>query len=149
MQTITTIGLDIAKSVFQVHGIDAEGNVTLLIFRYCFSIANLGKKYFWIECRLRGSRICTHLKDTVTYDERLHRADVTARFPATLPTENWESEAARLEGAWTVQGSAAAADVATGPSSAAALPRCLPQHEPYERRPRDQRNVQPLRRAEL
>jgi transposase len=29
MQTITTIGLDIAKSVFQVHGIDAEGNVTL------------------------------------------------------------------------------------------------------------------------
>ena len=29
MQTISTIGLDIAKSVFQVHGVDAEGNVTL------------------------------------------------------------------------------------------------------------------------
>ena len=29
MQTITTIGLDIAKSVFQVHGIDAEGKVIL------------------------------------------------------------------------------------------------------------------------
>jgi transposase len=29
MQTITTIGLDIAKSVFQVHGIDAEANVIL------------------------------------------------------------------------------------------------------------------------
>ena len=29
MQTIATIGLDIAKSVFQVHGVDAEGNVTL------------------------------------------------------------------------------------------------------------------------
>ncbi len=27
MQTITTIGLDIAKSVFQVHGIDAEHEV--------------------------------------------------------------------------------------------------------------------------
>jgi transposase len=27
MQTITTIGLDIAKSVFQVHCIDAEGKV--------------------------------------------------------------------------------------------------------------------------
>ena len=26
MQTVTTIGLDIAKSVFQVHGIDAEGS---------------------------------------------------------------------------------------------------------------------------
>jgi hypothetical protein len=25
MQAITTIGLDIAKSVFQVHGIDADG----------------------------------------------------------------------------------------------------------------------------
>ena len=29
MQATTTIGLDIAKSVFQIHGIDAEGNVTL------------------------------------------------------------------------------------------------------------------------
>ena len=27
MQTITAVGLDIAKSVFQVHGIDAAGNV--------------------------------------------------------------------------------------------------------------------------
>src|SRR5664280_3555643 len=27
MHTITTIGLDIAKSVFQVHGIDAQGQV--------------------------------------------------------------------------------------------------------------------------
>src|SRR5262249_42008735 len=30
MQTVTTIGLDIAKSVFQIHGVDAAGNV---IFR--------------------------------------------------------------------------------------------------------------------
>jgi hypothetical protein len=30
MQTVTTIGLDIAKSVFQVHGVDAEGNVLRL-----------------------------------------------------------------------------------------------------------------------
>jgi transposase len=29
MQAITTIGLDIAKSVFQVHGVDGEGNVTI------------------------------------------------------------------------------------------------------------------------
>jgi transposase len=27
MQTVTTIGLDIAKSVFQVQGVDAAGNV--------------------------------------------------------------------------------------------------------------------------
>ncbi len=29
MQAITTIGLDIAKSVFQVHGIDAQGEVII------------------------------------------------------------------------------------------------------------------------
>ena len=29
MQTVTTIGLDIAKSVFQVHGVDANGQVVI------------------------------------------------------------------------------------------------------------------------
>ena len=29
MQAITTVGLDIAKSIFQVHGVDAQGNVIL------------------------------------------------------------------------------------------------------------------------
>ena len=29
MGTITTIGLDIAKSVFQVHGVDAVGAVVI------------------------------------------------------------------------------------------------------------------------
>ena len=29
MQTVTTIGLDIAKSVFQVHGVDAVGQVVI------------------------------------------------------------------------------------------------------------------------
>src|SRR4029450_749699 len=29
MQAVTTIGLDIAKSVFQVHGVDAEGQVII------------------------------------------------------------------------------------------------------------------------
>jgi transposase len=27
MQAVTTIGVDIAKSVFQIHGVDAAGNV--------------------------------------------------------------------------------------------------------------------------
>jgi len=36
MQAVTTIGLDIAKSVFQVHGIGAEGNVIMrLTGRQC------------------------------------------------------------------------------------------------------------------
>ena len=29
MQTVSTIGLDIAKSVFQVHGVDANGVVVI------------------------------------------------------------------------------------------------------------------------
>ena len=29
MQAITTIGLDIAKSVFQVHGVDANGHLVI------------------------------------------------------------------------------------------------------------------------
>jgi transposase len=29
MQAVRTIGLDIAKSVFQVHGVDAEGNIVV------------------------------------------------------------------------------------------------------------------------
>ena len=29
MQTVSTIGLDIAKSVFQVHGVDADGLVVI------------------------------------------------------------------------------------------------------------------------
>src|SRR5215510_14464978 len=29
MQAVTTIGLDIAKSVFQVHGVDAQGTVII------------------------------------------------------------------------------------------------------------------------
>jgi hypothetical protein len=29
MQAVTTIGLDIAKPAFQVHGVDAQGNVAV------------------------------------------------------------------------------------------------------------------------
>ena len=35
MQAMTTIGLDIAKSVFQVHGVDAEGNVLIRLGSCC------------------------------------------------------------------------------------------------------------------
>jgi transposase len=47
MQAITTIGLDIAKSVFQVHGIDARGNVIVR--------RQLKRRTFW-----RSSRSCRH-----------------------------------------------------------------------------------------
>ena len=46
MQTVTTVGLDIAKSVFQVHGVDAAGQVVIrrqLKRRYV--LAFLGERY--------------------------------------------------------------------------------------------------------
>jgi len=39
MQSISTIGLDIAKSVFQVHGVDAAGQVVLR--------RQLRRRYVW------------------------------------------------------------------------------------------------------
>jgi hypothetical protein len=43
MQAVTTIGLDIAKSVFQVHGIDAEGRVIIR--------RQLKRRYVWGSSR--------------------------------------------------------------------------------------------------
>ena len=45
MQAITTIGLDIAKSVFQVHGVDAEGNVILRRQLKRLSLPNLAVRH--------------------------------------------------------------------------------------------------------
>ena len=45
MQTITTIGLDIAKSVFQVHGVDSDGQTVIrrqLKRRYVLAFFRLG-----------------------------------------------------------------------------------------------------------
>ena len=51
MQMITTIGLDIARSVFQVHGVDAGGQVSDRIWLVTFLDYDLG--YFDDEtCRL-------------------------------------------------------------------------------------------------
>ena len=47
MQTVTTIGLDIAKSVFQVHAVDAAGKVVIR--------RQLKRRYV-----LRSSRSCHH-----------------------------------------------------------------------------------------
>jgi len=43
MQTTTTVGLDIAKSVFQVHGVDADGNVV-----FC---RQLKRRYIRVDCK--------------------------------------------------------------------------------------------------
>jgi len=61
MQTVTTIGLDIAKSVFQVHGVDAAGQVLIrrqLKRRYC---AGLLSKAATMSGRHRSVRVITLL----------------------------------------------------------------------------------------
>ena len=55
MQAITTIGLDIAKSVFQVHGVDADGNVVIrrqLKRRYVLAF------FQKLSCCLVGIKAC-------------------------------------------------------------------------------------------
>ena len=48
MQTITTIGLDIAKSVFQVHGVDVDGAV---VIRKRVSRAKVLEFFSTLPCR--------------------------------------------------------------------------------------------------
>ena len=57
MQVVTTIGLDIAKSVFQVHGIEAEGKVIIrrqLKRRYVLAFF---EKRAWLGSRPAPRRI--------------------------------------------------------------------------------------------
>jgi hypothetical protein len=60
MQTITTIGLDIAKSVFQVHGVDVGGQVIVrrqLKRRHVLTLAaNPGRPQFGRYRRKSGRR---------------------------------------------------------------------------------------------
>ena len=68
MQTITTIGLDIAKSVFQVHGVDADGQVVVrrqLKRRYVLAFFR-SYRHAWLASRLvprrtTGRASCSHL----------------------------------------------------------------------------------------
>ena len=62
MQSITTIGLDIAKSVFQVHGVDAKGHVLIrrqLKRRYVLAFFR-GCRRAWLVSRPVPPRIIGH-----------------------------------------------------------------------------------------
>ena len=59
MQTVTTIGLDIAKSVFQVHGVDAGGQVVIrrqLKRRYVLAFFQKLSRCLWVVAEHCGSR---------------------------------------------------------------------------------------------
>src|SRR6187397_51743 len=55
MQTITTIGLDIAKSVFQIHGVDVDGAV---VIRKRVSRAKVLEFFAALPCCLVGIEAC-------------------------------------------------------------------------------------------
>ena len=59
MQTVTTIGLDIAKSVFQVHGVDAAGQVVIRrkLKRATFWRFSRSCRLVWSASRLVHRRI--------------------------------------------------------------------------------------------
>jgi hypothetical protein len=63
MQTVTTVGLDIAKSVFQVHGIDGQGNVMIrrhLKRRYVlgFFLSGYFLDFHFLERNCRNTTAC-------------------------------------------------------------------------------------------
>ena len=58
--TITTIGLDLAKSVFQVHGVDAKGAVAArktLRRSQVLSFFFQNSRHAWLASRHAGPRI--------------------------------------------------------------------------------------------
>ena len=56
MQTVTTIGLDIAKSVFQVHGVDAAGQGVIRRRLLLDKIATLNRRAHLITPSASGAR---------------------------------------------------------------------------------------------
>ena len=84
MQGVTTIGLDIAKSVFQVHGIDAEGKV--LIRR------KLGTK--WSNC------VC--LVNSAAVPTRTCRSNPALKAPSASFTKLDRDQRARDLGSYRV-----------------------------------------------
>ena len=60
MQSISTIGLDIAKSVFQVHGVDAAGEVVIrrqLRRRHVLTFSRSCRLVWWVSRRARHRTI--------------------------------------------------------------------------------------------
>ena len=89
MLTVTTIGLDIAKSVFQVHGVDAAGQVVVrrsVEAPLCFAVFSEGTV---VPCWHRGLRFVTLLVARAT-GARPHRAADAAGLCEALHQETEE-----------------------------------------------------------
>ena len=87
MQSISTIGLDIAKSVFQVHGVDVAGQVAIRRQLRRRQVVAFFQK---LPPCLVGIEACAsshHWSDVTfnTYQKRQHCCPSTRRVNASLP----------------------------------------------------------------
>src|SRR5450759_1165467 len=90
MQAITTIGLDIAKSVFQVHGIDAEDKVIIrrqLKRRYVLAFLQELQQLGWSDGRnVQIDRIDQFQRGAV-YVDRILKGEKPFDLPVQAPTK--------------------------------------------------------------
>ena len=99
MQAVTTIGLDIAKSVFQVHGVDAAGQV--LIRRQLKRRAVLAFFQKLPVC-LVGIEACAHDRDVGIVHKAATRASTTASSSGGIGSDcgmHFDDRAAEVVGA--------------------------------------------------
>jgi hypothetical protein len=82
MQSITTIGLDLAKSIFQVHGIDAAGQVVMR--------RQLKRRYRQADIRASSTEARSNIS--------LHRCVCLLRNARSPPAVVWGSEQCPLLG---------------------------------------------------
>ena len=81
MQTVTTIGLDIAKSVFQVHGVDAAGQTPVAILRLNYATE---MRYGVLVDLARRVRRGDSIDVTMGYFNVIWQADANAMALAAL-----------------------------------------------------------------
>ena len=70
MQAVTTIGFDIAKSVFQVHGVDTVGQVIIRRQLKLVGIEACASSHHWTHPAADAIELCEALRQTA--EERCH-----------------------------------------------------------------------------
>ena len=91
MQTITTVGLDIAKSVFQVHSVDADGHAVVrrqLKRRYVLAFFQTTLR---LVCSIRRASGCRRQASALKFSRYLicgKRRNPQIRCPRTILREH-------------------------------------------------------------
>jgi hypothetical protein len=73
MQTVSTIGLDIAKSVFQIHGVDANGVVVML---------DIKTRYPIVKVSIYDSTMVACLPSAISLTTSLRRSTMVRQQPS-------------------------------------------------------------------